>query len=309
MSLTVVSTLATVAVVLSVTSALAADKSGSIGKVSAESEIYASDKIDSVEVPEEPDLASPFLSGTHGIGNSSPIRLAASAAPATSGATTGSTGLPPGFIWHSTAEPNSSAEIPQASPSVSASGTGPAPATSATSQSGPVDFDDGAISYEQAKEPEMNGPPIGSLDDFMSDGDFTSPLGIEVREDKRRLKGGEEADGLLIVDVFAGSPAAHAGLRSYHRAMRDALETAAVAGAMFCPPVVLLVPVFDQVRLGESFDLIIGVDGSRVTNFLDFQDRLRDVQPGEIVYLSIIRNGKRAQIPVPVPANLANPPF
>ena len=91
--------------------------------------------------------------------------------------------------------------------------------------------------------------------------------------------------------------------------MRDALETAAVAGAMFCPPVVLLVPVFDQVHLGESYDLIIGVDGSRVINFLDFEERLRDLQAGEIVYLSIIRNGKRMQIPVPVPDSLASPTF
>src|SRR5262249_54644288 len=138
---------------------------------------------------------------------------------------------------------------------------------------------------------------------------ITSPLGIEVREDKRRLKSGGEAQGLLIVDVFAGSPAARAGLHPYRRAMRDALETAAVAGAMFCPPVVLLVPGFDQVHLGESYDLIIGVDGSRVTNFLDFEERLRDVQAGEIVYLSIIRNGERKQIQVPVQDNLAAPMF
>jgi S1-C subfamily serine protease len=143
----------------------------------------------------------------------------------------------------------------------------------------------------------------------MSEGDITSPLGIEVREDKRRLKGGGEAQGLLIIDVFAGSPAARAGLHRYHRAMRDALETAAVAGALFFPPAVLLVPVFDQVHLGESYDLIIGVDGTRVTNFLDFEERVRDVQSGEIVYFSILRNGERMQIPVPVPDNLAGPIF
>jgi hypothetical protein len=176
-------------------------------------------------------------------------------------------------------------------------------------QAGSADYDDGVIRYEQEKDSGMSGPPIGSLDDFMSEGDITSPLGFEVREDKRRLKTGGEAEGLLIMDVFAGSPAARAGLHPYHRVMRDALETAAVAGAMFCPPVVLLVPVFDQVRLGESYDLIIGVDGSRVTNLLDFQERLRDVQAGEIVYFSIVRNGERIQIQVPVPHNLASPRF
>ena len=198
-------------------------------------------------------------------------------------------------------------EIPPVSANATSANAPPVPPPGM--QTGSVDYDDGVISYEHAKHADMNGPPIGTLQDFMSEGDITSPLGMEVREDRRRVKGGGEAEGLLIVDVFAGSPAAHAGLHPYHRAMRDALETAAVAGALFCPPVVLLVPVFDQVHVGESYDLIVGVDGSRVTNFLDFEERMRDVQAGEIVYLSVIRNGERKQIPVPVPDNLTGPTF
>jgi S1-C subfamily serine protease len=46
--------------------------------------------------------------------------------------------------------------------------------------------------------------------------------------------------------------------------------------------------------------LIIGVDGSRVTNFLDFYDCMRNVQPGEIVYLNILRNGHRVQVPMQI---------
>src|SRR5207248_9480402 len=127
--------------------------------------------------------------------------------------------------------------------------------------------------YQQAKTPEFSGPPVRSLQDFMSEGDITSPLGIEVREDKRKLKDGAEAQGLLIVDVIAGSPAARAGLRPYRRASRDVLATVALAGAFFFPPAVLLVPVFDQVHVGDTYDLIIALDGTRVTNFLDFQDK------------------------------------
>ncbi|MBV8772335.1 MAG: PDZ domain-containing protein [Deltaproteobacteria bacterium] len=215
------------------------------------------------------------------------------------------------LVPQSTSGAAATTEIPPAVPSASpthaqpATTNGDAPAP----QAGSADYDDGIIRYEHAKDANISGPPIGTLDDFMSGGDITSPLGFEVREDRRRLKGGGEAQGLLIMGVVAGSPAAHAGLRAYHRVVRDVLETAAVAGAMLAPPVVLLVPVFDQVRLGESYDLIIGVDGSRVAYFLDFQDRLRDVQPGEIVYFSIIRNGERMQIPVPVPSNFANPAF
>jgi S1-C subfamily serine protease len=67
---------------------------------------------------------------------------------------------------------------------------------------------------------------------------------------------------------------------------------------------VLVIPALDYMQVGESYDMIIGVDGSRVTNFLDFQDRMRDLQPGEIVYLSILRDGKRLQITMPVTANI-----
>ncbi len=44
----------------------------------------------------------------------------------------------------------------------------------------------------------------------------------------------------------------------------------------------VVIPAIDYMQVGESYDMIIGVDGSRVTNFLDFQDRMHDLQPGEI---------------------------
>jgi S1-C subfamily serine protease len=67
-------------------------------------------------------------------------------------------------------------------------------------------------------------------------------------------------------------------------------------GAMVFPPAILLVPALDYSAVGETYDLIIAVDGARVRNFLDFQDRTRDLQPGEILYLSVVRNGKRLQM-------------
>jgi S1-C subfamily serine protease len=81
----------------------------------------------------------------------------------------------------------------------------------------------------------------------------------------------------------------------------DVLEGAAVAASLVFPPAVLAVPVIETIQLGENYDLIIGVDGNRVTNFMDFQDQLRDAQPGETVYLNILRSGKRLQVPVEMP--------
>lgn len=280
-----VCTLTTLAVTLTATLVFAKNDAGSDARLPSDAAVYASSTDNLPDYPEKSSPTSSAALGSDSAEEPSPISASGS---------------------------ETMTEIPGAmrTTATTTAGSAAAPAGDAAGlQNGAADYDDGIIRYQHAKSPEINGPPIGSLQDFMSEGDISSPLGIEVREDKRRLKSGGEAQGLLIIEVFAGSPAARAGLHAYHRAMRDALETAAVAGAMFFPPAVLLVPVFDQVHLGESYDLIIGVDGSRVANFLDFEERVRDVQAGEIVYFSIVRNGERMQIPVPVPDNLAGPIF
>ncbi|MGH7986103.1 MAG: PDZ domain-containing protein [Candidatus Binataceae bacterium] len=160
------------------------------------------------------------------------------------------------------------------------------------------------VNYEHYQNPTEMDPQLHSLQEFMAEGDETSPLGIEVREARRRLKSGEMADGLLIVGVINGSPAAKAGLHAYSRMVRDILEGATIAAALVFAPAVLAVPVVDQIHIGETYDMIIGVDGARVTNFLEFEDRLHDLQPGEIVYLSIVRDGRRMQVPVKIPATM-----
>jgi S1-C subfamily serine protease len=125
---------------------------------------------------------------------------------------------------------------------------------------------------------------------------------MELTEDRRTLSSGQEADGLLIVAVAKNSPAAEAGLHAYSNTKHDVITGVAMAGAMFFPPAILLIPALDYTAIGQSYDLIIGVDGSRVRNFLDFQDRTRNLQPGETIYLSVVRDGKRLQITVPLPA-------
>lgn len=138
---------------------------------------------------------------------------------------------------------------------------------------------------------------------------FSTPFGIDLTEARRTLKSGEELDGLLIVNVHKGSAAANAGLQGYSHAMHDAITSAAMFGAMASMPFTgglstLAVPVIQYLQVGESYDLIIGVDGSRVTNYLDFTHRTRDVLAGELIYLSVVRDGKRIQVTLPVPADL-----
>jgi S1-C subfamily serine protease len=158
-------------------------------------------------------------------------------------------------------------------------------------------------SYEQ----EQSGIPpeqLKNLQEYDSGGELSTSLGMQLREDRRALKSGEEADGLLITGVRNGSPAADAGLHPYNATRHNMMTGVAMAGAMFFPPAILLVPALDYSGVGESYDLIIGVDGARVRNFLDYQDCTRNLKPGEMIYLSIVRNGKRVQLTLTIPPNL-----
>ena len=145
-------------------------------------------------------------------------------------------------------------------------------------------------------------PGIGSPDGAVAEGEEVSPIGMELREAHRRLKTGETAGGLLIVKIEKDSAAARAGLRPYKRVEHTVLEGIAIGAAMVFPPAILAVPVIDYSGVGESYDMIIGVDGWRVCNVLDFEDRMRNIQPGETVYFNLVRNGQRIQVPVPIPA-------
>ena len=176
-------------------------------------------------------------------------------------------------------------------------------------QQAPPQNDPDSQANEVAKyEEEQSGMPpeqLRALQEFDSEGELSTPFGMQLREAKRTLKSGEDADGLLITAVAKDSPAAVAGLHPYSHAVHDALTAAAMVGAVFSGGLaVVVIPALDYMQIGESYDLIIGVDGSRVTNFLDFQDRMRDLQPGELVYLSVVRNGKRIQVTLSVPNNI-----
>ncbi len=144
-------------------------------------------------------------------------------------------------------------------------------------------------------------PHVYSLQDFVNQGADDSPLGIELREDCTKLDTHERVCGLAVLDVRNGSPAAKAGIRRYTALTHDLLDGASVAAALVFPPAIVAVAVIDQSGIGESFDLVIGVDGRRVRHVLDFQDLTSNIRPGDTVYLTIVRNGKRIQLPVQIP--------
>jgi hypothetical protein len=135
------------------------------------------------------------------------------------------------------------------------------------------------------------------------DPDWISPVGLWLREASRRLKSGEDADGLLVVAVRRDSPAEKAGIKPWKRLTHTLLTGAAIAATMVMPPAIILLPVIDYTHVGESYDMIIGVDGNRVRNFFDFERHVHDARPGEMVYLNVVRNGHRLQVPMLLPVS------
>ena len=198
-----------------------------------------------------------------------------------------------------------SAAPPPAAPAPSPSRDG----SSTNTGNGQFDLDSPDVQrYERAQagyiDPQQQ---FGNAAAYTADGAFTSPIGVELAEGSRKLANGQEAQGLMVLEVTKGSPAATAGLHGYKHSAHSALQGAFIAAALFpspfAPIAMLALPVIELTHVGESYDMIIGVDGSRVTNYLDFTDRIHEARPGEIVYLSVLRDGKRAQMKVFLPPN------
>jgi PDZ domain len=195
--------------------------------------------------------------------------------------------------------PPTTTEIPALLPQGQDSAPPPAAAPDVSNQSADI------YKYETQPSPVELQRQLQSLQEFLEEGDNTTTIGMVVREAHRKVDGGGEVAGLLIVNVMPGSPAATAGLRGVRTGAHSVLEGAAVAASLFFPPAIVAVALVDGTRVGESYDMVIAVDSVRVTNFLEFNDRMRQVEPGDIIYLSVVRNGKRMQIQVKVPGSIA----
>src|ERR1700746_1384455 len=158
-------------------------------------------------------------------------------------------------------------------------------------------------SYQVKQNTNEMEPP--GVKEYMDASEEISLFGIDLRIERRKAE--KEIQGLLVVDIAPGSPGAGAGLHPYRQPTRDILNGVGMLATMAFPPAAVVVPIFESVPLGEAYDLIIGVDGARVANFLDFYDCVRNVQPGEIVYLNVLRNGRRVQVPLTITTSVPPP--
>jgi hypothetical protein len=189
--------------------------------------------------------------------------------------------------------PPETQEIPQAVPDDEQVAMAPDGAHAPTS----MDMSNYAVSDPSLPE------GMGNLRDFVAESEETSPIGFEVRETRCKLKTGEELSGLLILKVEKDSAAAKAGLQPFRATEHHVLQALAIGATLAFPPAILAVPAIDYSGVGESYDMIVGIDGVRVARFIDFEERMRDIRAGELVYFSVVRNGLRIQIPVAIPAS------
>jgi hypothetical protein len=153
---------------------------------------------------------------------------------------------------------------------------------------------------QETTEPEPQG-----AQEYMDANEQVSVFGVEIRVDTRKAE--RDIQGLLVIDIEPGSPGAAAGLHPFRERTRDVLNGVGMLAAMVFPPAIVVVPIVESVPLHESYDLIIGVDGTRVSNFADLWGRMRMVRPGEIVYLNLLRDGHRVQVPMQVTSAVPPP--
>ncbi len=115
---------------------------------------------------------------------------------------------------------------------------------------------------------------------LIEEGDVDHPWigvsGLNVNSEIADQMGLDNATGFMVVEVVEGGPADDAGLRAGNR-------TAVINGR--------------ETRIGG--DVIVGIEGEKMTGINDILLKLsRDTQVGETVDVTVIRNGRRIEIPV-----------
>jgi PDZ domain len=103
------------------------------------------------------------------------------------------------------------------------------------------------------------------------------------------MRDGQQVSGLEVMDVDADSPASRAGLKS-RTPMTTIGASGATAGELLGPLDAALKPLLAKSgQLGEDGDLIVAIDDHRVTSDSDLPDHLGRLHPGDIIYLTVLR--------------------
>ena len=146
-----------------------------------------------------------------------------------------------------------------------------------------------------SSQPDASQPNLGS-DNEPLPADLPAPensgplpyLGVSVVYTVSS-RDGQRVSGLQVVDVDADSPAARAGLKAPTPASTLG-ASGATTGELLGPLDAAFKPLLAKSgQLGKDGDLIVAIDDHRVTADSDLSDRLARLHPGDIIYLTVLR--------------------
>jgi hypothetical protein len=117
------------------------------------------------------------------------------------------------------------------------------------------------------------------------------------------IRDGQKVAGLEVMDVDTDSPASRAGLKP-RSPMSTIGASGATVGELLGPLDAAMRPLLAKSgQLGEDGDLIVAIDDHRVTSDSDLPDHLARLHPGDIVYLTVLRQqrgGSYKSVKLPV---------
>jgi PDZ domain len=121
--------------------------------------------------------------------------------------------------------------------------------------------------------------------------------------------GEQQMSGLKVMSVDPHSPAARAGLKPGTPATTIGATTQ-TAGQFLGPLDAALRPLLAKSgQLGTDGDLIVAIDDHRVTAASDLRDRLARLHPGDIIYLTVLRQQRDGSYEtLKLPVTLGLPP-
>jgi hypothetical protein len=171
-------------------------------------------------------------------------------------------------------------------------------------------------SAEAPRAPEQSAPePDLGSDNAPLPADLPAPedngprpyLGVSVLYTVA-TRDGQQVSGLEVMDVDADSPASRAGLKS-RTPMTTIGASGATAGELLGPLDAAVRPLLAKSgQLGEDGDLIVAIDDHRVTSDSDLPDHLSRLHPGDIIYLTVLRQQRGGSYKaVKLPVTLGDP--
>ena len=198
-------------------------------------------------------------------------------------------------------EPHDRNRIIEIPPNASVSGPSTGAEANPIDAAGAGESEEGEQPAAAQSVPDAEGglPKFANLDQFTSlDDTYESPIGALLQHNCTELTHHQVACGLAILEIRPGSPAAAAGMRPYSGLVHTLLGATVMSAAMVFPPAIVGLGLVEDSHVGESYDLIIGVDGRRIHSIPDFEDAISEAKIGDLIYLTLVRGGKRLQIPI-----------